>query len=367
MLYTAQDLFTDWYSVGIKKKEGISPEELESRRTAIQTILKNKDLPFWIDLVKITFGVNLNSDDNLNLFIKHFKDVDPNFPLKNNENIIGTLAGCTVSQKIELDQKGLGDALALAIMIIPFLKRSKNSYVPDLEEFAFNNWVSQCYNKRKIDSSYIRKSDQSFLKVNESEPQEILANIQPYFSSIIKDLKALYGLVGNILTVKKDLKIVSEELNILWWVFGTFSKDFDKRFEDIKHPARMLQLVKELADFTEFEPGIGNVKSFLTKSFDQVKIDGKKKLNFYESLNTDEYEVLKGINNFFDDLLEDLTPCLTAINNKLEYGSGKTDWTAITIKKTNIKLGTNVKPIDYAYQLYLEIMLKRIVDKSDLK
>ena len=60
--------------------------------------------------------------------------------------------------------------------------------------------------------------------------------------------------------------IQDEELQMLWWLFGGRSKKMDCPFSRIPDEAQPMVLAAELADATEFLPGIASAKPFLSRA-----------------------------------------------------------------------------------------------------
>ena len=77
------------------------------------------------------------------------------------------------------------------------------------------------------------------------------------------------------------IAIQDEELQMLWWMFGERSCDFDCAFSAIPVDAQALVLAKELADATQFLPGPISAKSLLSRA----GVNNSKKVTIPAAIN----------------------------------------------------------------------------------
>lgn len=359
--YTVKELFSDWYSAGVKSEK--TSDEIELRQKSITLALKNKDVDFWVDLLRLAFGLMPKSEETNSKFVEYFKSKDAVFPLINNENLVRTLACCTIGQKIEDNSDYTSDTLALGVMATTFLEKNSSIPVPQLVTFSKSFWLNECVGVRKTKTNNAESIKGNVSKIELTAglaAAEFHNELTTHLSNITKDHEKLVNSVKNELSkLIHNNKILSEESNVLWWVFGGYSRDFDIKLKDLGFPASVLQISKELADITQILPGFSNLNSLLTKSLDEVVLKKDLKASkietFFEFKNSDD--VLNGFLEQYPEELMDLLPCHSLIKLKADSDSGASEWIKRFCKKFGIKETIELTPFDLAKQLYIERML----------
>lgn len=86
---------------------------------------------------------------------------------------------------------------------------------------------------------------------------------------------------GAIRAVDHFIQVQDEELQMLWWLTGGRSSDFDCAFDAVAAEAQPLVFAKELADSTVFPPGPRSIKPLLVRA----GLKERKKLTVAAALN----------------------------------------------------------------------------------
>jgi hypothetical protein len=384
MNHSAKDLFPDWYAKGLKKE--VSSEELNSRRTTIERLLKQKELNFWLDTVKVYYGILGQESSIWTELAVAFKEDDINFPLQQNENILRLLSGSLLSQKIELNDSWNCDAIALSLTTTSFLTRTGELPLNEVHELAVAHWLSECEAVRKMDLEFKSEKEPvkwSTGKINIPPVQGIGTNYAPDFvsagnlkptldsitahlASLQKDVLAANQtdkvLYTSLESIKSNLKIISEETNILWWLFGGFSNTLCKSLSTLPLPLASTIIGKELHDLTYNLPGLGHVTNIINKSLSQVSSDFTKEFSFADFIES--LKEIKDFVKFFPPVPETLfvhAPCLNAIRCFYEFKDG--DWMFVFKKKGIVDPKEMVTPLDFSTQIYKELMLFKVCNE----
>ena len=127
---------------------------------------------------------------------------------------------------------------------------------------------------------------------------------------------------GAFRAVDKFLRVQDEELQMLWWLTGQRSSDYECAFDAIPVNARPLIIASELADMTNFLPGPPSVKGILSRA----GLKERNKVSIPVAVNTVDSEWLQALLGDADPSLVS-TPLHAAIKRQLETGPGEA-WVA---------------------------------------
>jgi hypothetical protein len=153
--------------------------------------------------------------------------------------------------------------------------------------------------------------------------------------------------------VERLLKLQDEELQMLWWLVGEMSWEFDKAFNSLPIDSKPLVLAKELAGMTNFIPGPVSLKPLLSRA----GITKKKKLTIPEAINSCDESWLNGITTGLNPSSLTL-PIHFAIIRKVETGE-KEAWIPGWAASTKIEATRKLSSLDLGYLFYLERLLVR--------
>ena len=158
-------------------------------------------------------------------------------------------------------------------------------------------------------------------------------------------------------------KILEEEVNLLWWIFGRRSHDLDTPFEQIALASACLIAAKELADMTTTDLGHPSATEFLATALaeapDQEKGDQIKLLDAVKQTPYDwrlEWYEAEG-QVIVPTALGSLCPVALAV--ELSAQSDGDDWQGQWQKATGLPANYALTPNCLSQQLYDECLLMR--------
>lgn len=353
----------EWHTLS---KFAIQNETLDKRNDSIENITQRTEVEFWLDIVRLYLGIAV-SGKNINDFISAFSGVDDNFPLTKNEKLLKALAGMVLICKIELatesdstdsdeseeeeatnttvEEEDNGedeyiDHNEIAIVISNALVNSIffNQYKLDtkvpvidtakayLSDYSFNQRTSEiCEHEDELNETVSRMSEKS----DELEASEQL--------NIVKAAQALI----------KENKLLSEEVNVLWWLFGEYSELEDKYFNEIEDNSMAIIGAKELYDLSKFNSELPSGRHILRKAIKASSGNGAKQTSIKLCIDSLSKDAKSKILEHNSESIDILTPCLYALKN-----SNTKDWQ----KSIGFGAEEKINHISLAIQFYKEIV-----------
>ena len=130
--------------------------------------------------------------------------------------------------------------------------------------------------------------------------------------------------------IGRFLRVQDEELQMLWWLTGRRSWDYDCAFDAIAVDAQPLVFGNELADSTEFLPGPRSVKAILSRA----GLMERKKLSIPTAVNAADSKWLQTLIGEADPSPVS-TPLHATIKRQLETGAGEA-WVAGWASSTGV-------------------------------
>lgn len=158
----------------------------------------------------------------------------------------------------------------------------------------------------------------------------------------------------------RELAIVREESNMLWWLFSEFSRDEKRRWTEFSVPAAAMMAGKELADLTRVIPGPASARAFLDRVIRCVKPKPTASVLVTDAVNEVTIEWRQ---KYVDEKrcpteVEDLMPLSHAIKLSLSSPNNN-EWFPSFISRTQIPTTAKLVPNVLADQSFLESLLCR--------
>lgn len=344
MKYKAKELCFDWHS---KCDPSLTAEKNEFRIGAINLHLENEEKYFWLDVVRLHFGINVKNAENLAKFVQKFKDSDGTFPLTENEAIVKSLASISLCFLLEDDASSLKDIISLAILNTNFFEQYSVEKTIPVKQIAFDYITGSSLNDRNFD-------DEDFDEIDGIENLETARTLSPdEQTATIKALKSS----------TQAIKSLSEETNILWWIFGEYSKLLNKPFTELGSDTMVYIGAKELSDLLRFQTGIVNSKFLLAKC---LNISNKGKslkntslLSVLRVLTEDQKKTILSNKEF----LSETVPCLLALNKSMEHDNEE-DWSGTFKRIVNGgDIKKEVSPIELSAQIFNEYVYVKLIEE----
>jgi|GEM_PF-4427194 len=373
--YTATDFFPTWYK---STKLSATPEQINARLAAIDELVHTNEIPFWLDIIRISNGLPPADNTSTSRFVKIFQDEDNTFPITNNTQLLKVLAASAVCFKLEAEdletedeeaeeeeeeeQQGqpndqskedeeddatiitnVNTAISLCITNVNFLGQFKDDPVIPVMTYAQNYLESKPYYQRMREhEEQTNNLDEIVEKLGEEED---LTHEQQV------------TIVNSIQQLHKENNMLSEELNVLSWIFGEYSKLANCFFQDAGTSLMMIYGPIELHEKTSTLHYINSARGFLHRIL-SIALGSKKAttVSVVDSINAIPADFKAGLVKQYKAHISELTPYLLAVSKSTEVNAGD-DYSAPVKKQTgggDIK--KTFKPDVMAIQIYKEIV-----------
>jgi len=340
---TSKDYFADWYRSADPE---LTTEKISNRIAAIDTIVLDSSIDYWLDILKIYLKINKDIQAKES-FAMVFKN-DATFPLLNNAHLLKILAGITLCFKLERPASEEADAIAYAIKNCNFFDTHKSLDKIPVVTFAEKYLSSQNPTGRKL--------------ADTSPDTRSLTKITTALKLDDKDLDKSHTLeIIKFITAQAERNdALAEELNVLWWIFGERSSTTGKSFKEEGPIAVSLLAAIELSKLTIYKYGFHSAESILNKAI-QIASNNKavKSVHLLDILTCIEPNLkdtyITGINDDYEDFLPFL-----ALVKKTARLSESNDIKALLEKSQNSDTKYHLSEI--TRQVYNEFTLMKILN-----
>ncbi|MCS6295967.1 MAG: hypothetical protein H8K09_07030 [Nitrospira sp.] len=331
------DDFAEWYRVAnIPPNADILPK----RWKAIEAYSPDRD--GVISLTRLFYRLGKPNESFLSGFVKPFQDSDPLFHIRNNEYELSLLAGAELVDVMERSNSKLKDLAALSLVSAAAENLRSSPCVPDIPEIAADHLGQRSSDRIRLDED----------ELGEEIPGEM-------FKELLSLGKPYENLVFELRRMQKQIAVVTEESNMLWWLFSEFSRDLRQRWD--KYTAAVIAIVagKELADLTREIPGPVAAAAFLDRIIRCAKGSLPASVSLKDAINTTPREWReKFAETNCPSELQDLLPIGKGVKLSLE-SSGKTSWLPFYEEGTGISSSASIAPHLLAHQVFREAILCR--------
>lgn len=356
--------FADWYRAATVDLRTV---DLEKRWQAIENLEPSLDSRKALDLVRMYFGRPAKESKFVEDFRSAFKTADPTFPMRGNDLELQILAGGTIVHVLEKRSGQIADCAALAMVTADYYGKRAGRRAVDLIEHAVTCLAKRSEELRRFEGELAFSAPNPWQKEQLDTLVQAFneGNVPALGEHVVRGLKSLESALGKLATRTRDaqnqlLKLQrrhEEELDILWWVFGGYSRDLDKPIAELTTPGVCIILGKELADLTRFVPGPLAARAFLDKMLSYVN-GAAESATLKEAVNGTPKEWRIGWLGNSDLVADDLAPVLLAVKASLTT-EGEETWIPVFEKAAGIKANRKTTMIDLAEQVYRECLLFR--------
>lgn len=150
-------------------------------------------------------------------------------------------------------------------------------------------------------------------------------------------------------------QVQDEELQMLWWLVGQRSFDYDCAFEDVPGEVQPLVFASELADQTKFLPGPPSVAGMLSRA----GLKERKMVSITRAINAAKPEWLKDVLGEHE-VSPVTTPLHEAIKRQLETGAGDA-WVAGWAAATGVNNDHGLSSLALGNLFYRERLIRVLV------
>lgn len=354
--------FADHY-----KAAGLTPgsEIIRLRQIPFDKLRKEIDIDKALNLTRLYFGLAV--PDGTDWFREAFAETDASFSMIDNEREASVLSVCLLSAALADGKIFAG----LAPVVVAVCGNRVPLVFPEFIEDARHALSSHSVSVRQqiaAEVTAIKLPGKS--KVSASVDALLAAPDWPKNGEAIKlasseALDATKNLANQVFTVVsplvKQMRDLREEVNMLWWYIGGWSRALDKPFAGLDVGLAALMAGIDLANLAEGESGPVAAPAILQRLVIDSRVAENKKISLksaVEALPADAFsrlEIPESISN-----VSDLCPVLAALVKANEIGKG--DWYAAFKKASGLDAGTKFLPIELAMQVYRESLLLAQVD-----
>jgi hypothetical protein len=330
--------FGEWYRLA-----GIEPtgEILANRWSVVETYSPSRE--DVVSLTQLFYQVGKADETFLSSFVGAFQEADPAFRTRENNHELSVLAGAKLIDIITGSNLPLADMAALSLVSAAASNMRPGPSVKDIPEIAVRYLA-----KRSSGRASAIEADAGEASDRKSLFESLTALGAPY-DELAKEFELL----------RRQLGVVTEESNILWWLFSEFSRDEEERWTKFSVPAAALMAGKELADLTVVLPGPVAASAFLDRVIKCVKPKPPTSVLIADAINGVSIDWRQRYSNHnCPSELELLLPIGHGVKVSLT-APGNGEWLPAFTQTTGIPEDAEVAPHVLAHQVYIESLLCR--------
>ena len=298
------------------------------------------------------------SADEIATLYAPFVESDPSFDIAEKKRGVKVLAGAVLALLMEDLDFELGNEAAIGATTMAMFGQRRLDLPQDLAtlgEHAIRRRAEENRRRPKVYSA----QEEVQVKVNVEEVQQRLS--QGFDQNrVAGELEKLGALVQSRLTMvvrrhgtamqslETFLELQDEEMEMLWWVVGEYSRSCSCAFSKVAAKSRPIIFPVELAAMTKVLPGPISIAALLSRA----GLSGGRKT-----------EVVQVVNAAREDWLRErvstrltspvTTPVHEAVKRRLETGEDEA-WVAGWAAVTGLSASLALTPLDIAMQFYRE-------------
>jgi hypothetical protein len=311
-------LFSTWLrAAGLEPNDQASPKHWKVISEYLPTAEE------IISFARLFYGFNRQWDSHLDKFGTALQDIDTAFSMQNDKQLLSVFAGAELIAIIERDQsKSLADLAALSLVCGGAQGARTDVPVPEMPTIA----------ARYIEDRTSKRMEMPAAPVEDKVDSRI----------------------GKL---ERELTIVSEEANMLWWLVSEYSRDLNQSWKKVGPSVTPIIAGKELADLTRIVPGPVAATAFLDRIVrfsDSAK--SPKAITVKEAIEKtprdwrEQYPFKPAAG------VDDLSPISKAIKLSLTVSDGD-DWSPVFERGTGLEANSKLPANSVAYQVFLERLL----------
>lgn len=326
--------------------------KLQMRWDAIEGLCANlEDNPSnMYALVRMFFGNFGANEEYLETFKKEFRDKDATFRYTDNDLEISVLSGCILAY-VCLHYEW--PEVPATILTASACQCRSSQVQINLISIALNSIVESGtkLRERKPAPKLISVVSGPKIKSIIQVVSESADPIEQTNKSLLECMKLIQGKLNtSIKDLHNQMMLQDEELQILWWLTGHYSRMWDKSFKDIGKVSMPILLAKEMASLTSTFAEPPSMKSILC----ELGINDEEELSFIEVVNACELSQLEKMKPK-SNVCPVIFPLHNAIFSSHEMeGDG---WEKAWSRKTDISIDHKVSSYEISTQYYREFKL----------
>jgi hypothetical protein len=279
-----------------------------------------------IAFARLFYGFGSQDDSSLDKFGTALQEADPSFLAQQHRQEMSVFAGAALIALIERDQHDqLADLAALCLICGGAQGVRTMVPAPSLPKIA----------ARYIENRTSKRASRPVGTV-EAEGEFRISKLE------------------------RELALVSEEANMLWWLVSEYSRDRNESWKKVGLPVASIIAGKELADLTLVIPGPVASAAFLDRIVRlSDSAESAKPIKIKTAVDKTPREWREQYTFKPAARLEDLAPISNAIKLSRSVSEGA-DWSSVFAKGTALEAGSEILPNAVAYQVFLEGLMARL-------
>ncbi|MBB5051781.1 MAG: hypothetical protein NVV83_19615 [Afipia sp.] len=341
----------------------VGPEILKTRQEPFDKLRKAIDPATAINLVRLYFGLPVPGGTDW--FRDAFGETDTSFSLIDNAREAAVLAAGLLESAAS-DGKVFA-ALAILTTAAGGLREPKvRQDLIDAMKFVLRDKAVAASNQAPTDPKKIKLPAASKL------PAEIDALLQApeigKASNLLKQVsdeatantKSLTNQVfGVTVSLSAEVQRLREEVEMLWWHVGGWSRLLDKPFSEFTPGVAAVLAGIDMADMSRSATGPAATAAILQRTLAATNKDMASKIairDVVDAFPQDQLDLL----DLGEELgnVSEICPVLSAFPKAKEIGAGQA-WHAAYARATGLAAGSQFSPLDIAVQVYRERLLLR--------
>lgn len=355
--------FADQY-----KAAGLAPgpEIIRLRQAPFDKLRKDIGSNALLDLTRLYFGLPV--PDGTDWFRDAFLETDPSFSMLDNEREASVLSACLLAAALED-----GNVLAGLAPVVTALGGNRTPLVhPEFVEDARQALAANSVASRQKNAADVNKIKQpAKCKLAASVDVLLTAPDWPKTGESIKlagseSFEASKALANQVISVisplAEQVRDLREEVSMLWWYIGGWSRSLDKPFADMDVGLAALMAGLDLAHLTQGKSGPAAAPAILQRLVIGSRSGGDEKISLrsaVEALPAGVFQRLAIPKNV--SMVGDICPILTALTKADDIG-GDGAWLTAFKKTSGLDATLTLSPIELAMQVYRESLLLSQVD-----
>lgn len=330
--------FGEWYRLA-----GIEPqgESLANRWAVVEAFSPSRN--DVVSLTELFYQFGKADETFLTSFVGGFQTADPAFRMRENNHELSVLAGAQLIHIIGGSNVALADMAALSLVSAAASNTRPGPSVKDIPEIAVRYLARRSSERASSIHADVRAAD------GRKDLFEALTMLGAPYDALAKEVQQL----------RHQLGVVTEESNILWWLFSEFSRDEEERWTKFSVPATALMAGKELADLTIVLPGPAAAYAFLDRVIKCAKPKPPATVLISEAINAVSIAWRERYSSrSCPSELEPLLPIGHAVKVSLTAPQDG-EWLPAFTQTTGIPADAKIAPHVLAHQVYVESLLCR--------
>lgn len=359
--------FADWYnSISLRP----SAETLEARWKAVESVVSGQKVTKIPDLVRVFFRLpsgNAIAEELRNAARKE----DATYLSDDNRPELSVLAGGVIAQLVS-ESSSQADAAALAVSCIDAKGLRQSARLQGVVDECMPYLAAESVRVRMVDKDPVKDLNVTHLTkriterggVGVGDANSVWNGVDVVLKDFLKQHTAHTSSINT--AVNETVRRLTEQTEILWWLFGEHSLDGTKAFSELSIPEACYWGARDLAAITQFIPGPFAVPAFLTRMLRLVSDQMPASVTISKAVVScgREWKERWIAELTLQQQMPDLCPMLYAIAKSVEVGGGS-GWKAAFKHATGLPASGKLPPVQLAAQVYNELLLVRVLSGKE--